>query len=221
MEALKEFIDVLLHLDKHLLEWIDLYQQGVYWILIAIVFCETGLVVTPFLPGDSLLFAAGACAALGKLDLALIFVGLVSAAFAGDNLNYWVGKRLGRGGAARIPRLIKPHYLEKTDAFYARHGGKTIILARFVPIVRTFAPFVAGVGRMNYGRFLAYSISGAILWVGVCTLAGYFFGNLEFVKKNFSLVVLAIILISVLPIAIGWWRSRGKAGAAATDRIPD
>ncbi|HUR29566.1 MAG TPA: DedA family protein [Planctomycetota bacterium] len=211
MDGLKHFIDILLHLDAHLLEWIDTYQQNVYWILYAIVFCETGLVVTPFLPGDSLLFAAGACAALGKLDLALVVFGLVAAAFVGDNLNYWVGKKLGLAGAARFPRLIKPHYLAKTEAFYVKHGGKTIILARFVPIVRTFAPFVAGVGTMSYARFLSYSICGAILWVGICTLAGYFFGNLPFVKQNFSLVVLAIIVISLLPIAIGWWRSRRAA----------
>ncbi len=213
MEALKHLVDILLHLDTHLLEWIDTYQQNVYWILFAIVFCETGLVVTPFLPGDSLLFAAGACAALGKLDLALIFVALVVGAFIGDNVNYWVGKKLGLAGAANFPRLIKPEYIAKTQAFYARHGGKTIILARFVPIVRTFAPFVAGIGTMSYLRFISYSICGALLWVGVCTLAGYFFGNLPFVRQNFSLVVLAIIVISVLPIVIGWWRSQRASSA--------
>ena len=208
MDLIKQLVGVFLHLDKHLNQVIADYGVWTNLILFAIVFCETGLVVTPFLPGDSLLFAAGACAALGKLDLALIFAALVVGAFIGDNVNYWVGKKLGLAGAARFPRLIKPEYLAKTQAFYARHGGKTIILARFVPIVRTFAPFVAGVGTMTYVRFISYSICGAILWVIVCTLAGYFFGNLPFVKQNFSLVVLAIIVISVLPIVIGWWRGR-------------
>jgi membrane-associated protein len=172
------------------------------------VFCETGLVVTPFLPGDSLLFAAGAFAARGSLDVRLLLVLLTLAAIAGDTVNYWIGDRLGkRAFTGRLP-FVKREHLERTERFYERHGGKTIILARFVPIIRTFAPFVAGVGTMRYSRFLAYNVIGGVVWVGLFVLAGFFFGNLPVVQRNFKLVILAIIAVSVLPIVVEWMRAR-------------
>jgi membrane-associated protein len=209
MELLRAGLDFVLHLDKHLLEIIRNYGSGTYLILFAIVFCETGLVITPFLPGDSLLFAAGAFAATGSLNLALVLGLLTVAAILGDSVNYWIGhllrERLAEKG--RLP-LVKPAHLEKTHAFYEKYGAKTIVIARFVPIVRTFAPFVAGVGEMSYGKFMAYNVAGGIGWVVICTMAGYFFGNLPVVKDNFTLVILGIIVISVLPAVIEILRAR-------------
>jgi membrane-associated protein len=202
MEFLQQAVDVFLHLDRHLTEITARYGTWTYVILFLIVFAETGLVVTPFLPGDSLLFAAGAIAALGGLDVRLLVVLLIVAAILGDTVNYWIGARIGRRAFSGDIRFIKQEYLHRTERFYEKHGGKTIILARFVPIIRTFAPFVAGVGVMNYRRFLLYNVVGGVAWVTLFTLAGYYFGNLAVVKQNFSLVVLAIIILSVLPIMI-------------------
>lgn len=202
MEIISYFIDLILHLDEHLSSIIQNYGTWTYLILFAIIFMETGLVVTPFLPGDSLLFAAGTFAspALGSaLNIGLLWVLLVAAAIIGDTVNYWIGHYIGPRAFSGEIRFLKKEYLDRTHEFYEKHGGKTIILARFVPIVRTFAPFVAGVGEMKYGRFLTYNVVGAILWVSIFTLGGYYFGNLPFVKENFSLVVVAIIIISVLP----------------------
>lgn len=200
MELLKDFIDLFLHLDKHLSEVIQHYGTGTYLILFLIVFCETGLVVTPFLPGDSLLFAAGTFAGLGDLDVGLVFIILCAASILGDSSNYWVGRLIGR--KAFQSRFIKQEHLLKTQAFYDRHGRKTIILARFLPILRTFAPFVAGVGVMPYPRFLTVSVLGSVAWVGLFVWAGYLFGNLRVVRENFTLVVMAIIVLSVMPMVI-------------------
>jgi membrane-associated protein len=192
-------LDFILHFDDHLKTFTENYGTLTYIILFAIVFAETGLVVTPFLPGDSLLFAAGAIAALGTLNVWVLVAILILAAVLGDTVNYWVGNYIGpRAFSGTIP-LLQKHHLDRTQEFYAKYGGKTIILARFVPIVRTFAPFVAGVGTMNYGRFIIYNVVGGVAWVVLFTLLGYYFGNLPFVQKNFELVVIAIILISVLP----------------------
>jgi membrane-associated protein len=212
VEWLTQLADLFLHLDRHLGEIIAQYGIWTYAILALIVFCETGLVVTPFLPGDSLLFAAGSLAALGAgLDPLLLFLLLTAAAIAGDTVNYWVGAWLGQGVSEGRYRFIRRDYLERTHQFYERHGGKTIVLARFVPIIRTFAPFVAGVGTMTYPRFVAYNVIGGVAWVGLFTWAGYFFGNLPVVKENFSMVILAIIALSMVPIAVEVlkaWRER-------------
>ena len=219
MDLVHWFVDFFLHLDRHLAEVIQAYGTGTYALLFAIVFMETGLVVTPFLPGDSLLFAAGSFAALGALDVRLVFALLAFAAILGDNVNYWIGRYLGpKVFHFERSRFFNPDHLRKTHGFYERYGVKTIIIARFVPIVRTFSPFVAGVGAMRYPRFLAFDVAGGILWVGVCTFAGYFFGNLPFVKKNFSLVVLAIIAISLTPALVEVLRHRREARRGA---LPD
>jgi membrane-associated protein len=210
LDLLREFIDFFLHLDRHLSQVISQYGTWTHGILFLIVFCETGLVVTPFLPGDSLLFAAGTFAALGALDVRLIVVLLIIAAIVGDTVNYWVGAYVGPRAFGGNVRFLRKEYLDRTHAFYEKHGGKTIILARFVPIIRT-APFVAGVGAMSYPKFLTYNVVGAVLWVGLFVPAGYFFGNIPTVRQNFTLVILAIIAISVLPIvveAFRSWRSR-------------
>jgi membrane-associated protein len=213
MELLKDFVDLFLHLDKHLSQVITDYGTGTYLILLVIIFCETGLVVTPFLPGDSLLFAAGAFAALGTLDVRLLLVLLTAAAIVGDTVNYWIGSFVGPRAFSGEVRLLKREYLDRTHAFYERHGGKTIILARFVPIVRTFAPFVAGVGAMSYPKFIVYNVVGAVLWVGLFVLGGYFFGNLEIVRRNFTFVILAIIAISTAPMAIEVIKARARRPA--------
>jgi membrane-associated protein len=215
MDLVHWFIDFFLHLDKHLAEVIQAYGTWTYALLFVIVFMETGLVVTPFLPGDSLLFAAGSFAALGALDVRLLFALLVFAAVLGDNLNYAIGHYLGpKVFHYERSRLLNPDHLRKTHRFYEKYGVKTIIIARFVPIVRTFSPFVAGVGAMSYPRFLAFDVVGGILWVGVCLFAGYLFGNLPLVKQNFTLVILAIILISVLPAVVEFLRHRAEARRA-------
>ena len=210
MDLVKQLVDVFLHLDRHLAEVVRDYGTFTNVILFGIVFCETGLVVTPFLPGDSLLFTAGALAALGSLDVWVLFLTLALAAVLGDTVNYWIGKKIGPRAFAGSIRFLKREHLLKTEAFYEKHGKKTIILARFVPIIRTFAPFVAGVGSMNYGVFLAYNVIGGVAWVAICVFAGYFFGNIPIVKQNFSLVILAIVVLSTVPIALEWWKSRRK-----------
>jgi len=210
MDAIKSILDVFLHVDDHLHALLEAWGPWTYVLLFAIILCETGLVVMPFLPGDSLLFAAGAMAALYPDDLNVaLLLGLLSvAAILGDTINYSLGRWLGPG-AFKIDRwFLKHEHLERTQRFYERHGGKTIVLARFVPIVRTFAPFVAGVGKMNYPQFLFYNVVGGIAWVVICTLAGYFFGNVPIVKENFELVVVGIVLVSVLPIAWEIWSAR-------------
>jgi len=198
MEQIRFLIDLFLHLDEHMANIINQYGAWTYAILFLVVFMETGFVITPFLPGDSLLFAAGTFAALGSMNVWLLVVLLIIAAIAGDTVNYWIGHYL--GDRAYNIKWIKREYLDRTHAFFEKHGGKTIFLARFVPIVRTFAPFVAGMGKMSYGYFFSYNVFGGIVWVLSFTFLGYFFGNIPFVKKNFELVILAILLISVVPI---------------------
>jgi len=202
MEWITQLLDLFLHLDRHLGEVIRDYGTWTYLILFAIIFCETGLVVTPFLPGDSLLFAAGTIAAMPNEPLALgpLIILLITAAFIGDNTNYFIGKFLGHKVYEKNYRLIKREYLDKTHTFYEKHGRITIIIARFMPIIRTFAPFVAGVGTMHYLRFVTFSILGNILWVTLFTMAGFFFGNIPIIKNNFTIAILAIIFISLLPM---------------------
>mgnify|MGYP005858967373 CR=1 FL=1 len=210
MEILQQFIDFVLHLDKHLGEIVREYGVWTYAILFLIIFVETGVVVLPFLPGDSLLFAAGATAALtgSPLNVWLMMGLLIVAAVLGDTLNYHIGDYLGPRVFRENSRFLKREHLERTQAFYEKHGAKTIILARFIPIVRTFAPFVAGVGSMHYSKFLSYNVVGAVLWVVLLTGAGYFFGLIPFVQKNFSVVVLAIIVLSVLPVVWEFGKTR-------------
>jgi membrane-associated protein len=212
MDLIHWFVDFFLHLDQHLAEVIQRYGTSTYALLFLIVFLETGLVVTPLLPGDSLLFAAGSFAGLGILRFWPLFFLLCAAAILGDTVNYAIGARLGpRVFHYPKSRFFNPEHLKKTHAFYEKYGGKTIIIARFVPIVRTFAPFVAGIGAMSYARFLGYNVIGGVLWVSVCLFSGYFFGNLPLVKKNFSLVVIAIVFISLLPAVIEYLRHRAEA----------
>lgn len=201
--------DFAAHLDRHLAVFLAHYGTWVYALLFAIVFCETGFVVTPFLPGDSLLFVVGALAASGGIHLPTAVALLVGAALCGDNVNYWVGRWIGpRVFHFEHSRWFNRHALQRTHAFYERHGGKTVVIARFVPLVRTFAPFVAGVGTMHYLRFLAFSVCGAALWVASLTLAGYHFGNIPAVKRNLSLAILAVIAVSLVPFGVGYLRHR-------------
>jgi membrane-associated protein len=217
MELIKYAFDIIVHFDAHLGLVIQHYGFWTHILLFAVLFCETGLVVTPFLPGDSLLFAAGAFAALGDLDLGWLACSLPLAAMAGDSSNYWIGRLAGpRVFLSRESRLLNKKHLERTHAFYLKYGGKTVIIARFVPIVRTFAPFVAGVGAMAYRRFILYSIGGSIGWVLIFTLGGYFFGNIPVVKQNFTLVIFAIIAISLLPGIVEYLRDRKGGTARAT-----
>ena len=213
MDAIKSILDVFLHVDDHLHALLEAWGPWTYVLLFAIILCETGLVVMPFLPGDSLLFAAGAMAALYPDDLGLVplLVLLSIAAILGDTINYFLGRWIGPRAFSLNTWFLKHEHLEKTQAFYDRHGGKTIVLARFVPIVRTFAPFVAGVGKMHYPTFLWFNVVGGLLWVVLCTVAGYFFGNIEAVKKHFELVVIGIVLVSVLPLAWEWWAARRRS----------
>lgn len=208
MDFLPDLISIVLHLDRHLAEWASQYGPWLYGILFLIIFCETGLVVTPFLPGDSLLFAAGALAAIGEINIHWLFLLLTFAAILGNTVNYAVGRYLGEKAFTPNARILKTAYLERTHQFFERHGGKTIIITRFVPIVRTFAPFVAGAGGMSYGRFQWYNVAGGVLWTASFLYGGYFFGNLPFVKQNFSLVILAIIILSLMPGVIEYWRHR-------------
>lgn len=212
MELLTGLIDLFLHLDRHLREIIEAYGAWTYLLLFLIIFAETGLVVTPILPGDSLLFAAGTFAGMGSLRLSVLLVLLSVAAILGDSVNYAIGKYLGNWLLSRPnSRLIKRAHIDRTHAFFEKYGGMTIVLARFVPIVRTFAPFVAGLGAMNYSRFLIYNVGGGIVWVSLCVCAGYWFGGLKIVQENFSLVVLAIVFLSILPAIIEFLRHRRRA----------
>ncbi len=218
MDFILNFLDFILHLDEGLADLINRFGVWTYVILFLIIFAETGLVVFPILPGDSLLFAAGALAATtgGALNPVVLIIVLTLAAIIGDSVNYSVGHYLGpRVFSEKIPFLKKEH-LEKTHAFYEKYGGKTIILARFIPIIRTFAPFVAGVGAMTYGKFILFNVAGALLWVPLFTLMGYFFGNLPFVQENFELVVIAIIVISVLPAVFEYFKARRESKQAQT-----
>lgn len=209
MEFIQTLVDLFINLDKHLQEIISQYGVLTYLILFAVIFAETGFVFTPFLPGDSLLFAAGTLASLGEvLNIHLLFILLTVAAIIGDTVNYWIGHYFGMKLFHKYPKILKKEYLDKTHNFYEKYGGKTIIIARFVPIVRTFAPFVAGVGSMNYSKFITYNVVGAILWCSIFLYSGYYFGNLPFIRNNFSLVILVIILISILPGFIEYLRHR-------------
>jgi len=208
MELIGTFVEYFLHLDKHLGQVIQTYGFWTYLILFLIIFCETGLVVTPILPGDSLLFAAGTFAAIGALRPDVLFGVLSIAAVAGDSVNYAIGNAIGPRVFRENYRFLKREYLDRTEQFYERHGGKTIIIARFMPIIRTFAPFVAGVGSMRYPRFLAYNVAGGIAWIGLFVYGGYFFGNIPVVKRNFTLVILGIIFVSILPGIIEFVRHR-------------
>jgi membrane-associated protein len=211
MDLMLQFADVILHIDKYLGVLIQTYGTVTYLILFTIVFCETGLVVTPFLPGDSLLFAAGTFAAIGALNVYALFAVLVAAAIIGDNTNYWIGYHIGPKVFSRENvRFLNKKHIEKTHQFYEKYGTKTIIMARFIPIIRTFSPFVAGLGSMEYSRFLPFDILGGILWVGICVFSGFFFGNIPIVRQNFSIVIFAIIFISILPAAIQLVKSKTK-----------
>ena len=211
MELITYLLDMVMHIDRHLANIIGEYGTLTYAILFLIIFVETGFVVLPFLPGDSLLFAAGAFVAMGSLDLSVVLGLLSVAAILGDTVNYWIGRGLGR--RAYTVSWINHRHLDRAQDFYRTYGGKTIVLARFVPIIRTFAPFVAGIGRMAYGYFIAFNIVGGIAWVAFCCLAGYFFGNMPVVKQNFELVILAIVVISVLPVAIEFAKARKQAAS--------
>ena len=213
---LQTLIDVFLHLDRHLGEFAQANGAWTYGLLFAIVFLETGVVVTPFLPGDSLLFACGALAATQALNPGVLFVSLTVAAILGDTVNYSIGKAVGPRAFTGKIRFLKREHLQRTHEFYERHGGKAIFLARFVPIIRTFAPFVAGIGTMSYPRFLAYNVTGAVAWVGGCLAAGYAFGNIPIVKENFSLVILGIVAVSLLPLVVEYIRHR-KRGVLRPD----
>jgi membrane-associated protein len=220
MEALTHLVDIFLNLDKHLQAIVGQYGGLTYLVLFLIIFCETGLVVTPFLPGDSLLFAAGAIASLGSLNLYTLLGLLMVAAILGDTVNYWVGHFLGRRLlAAKRLKVIKQEHLDYTHEFFEKYGGKTIIIARFVPIVRTLAPFVAGLGSMTYGRFMSYNVIGGVAWVTLCTVAGYLFGQLPFVKQHFELVVLAIIALSLVPMAWELVNARRRRAAARQSSV--
>ncbi len=218
MFSIESLFELFFHLDKHMNLLIQNFGNWSYLVMFIIIFCETGLVVTPFLPGDSLIFTAGAIAARGYLEISLLYLVLSSAAIIGDSTNYWIGylmrSKVFRG---KKIRFIKHEYLEKTNRFFERHGGKTIVLARFIPIIRTFAPFVAGIGKMTYWRFLFYSIIGSFVWMAIFILAGYFFGNLPLVQSNFSLVIIAIVCISVLPAVTEFLKERFKSPNTKTD----
>jgi membrane-associated protein len=213
-------LEFILHLDVQLGHIINSYGTATYAILFATIFIETGLVFLPFLPGDSLLFTAGAFAALGSLNIFALLILLVAAAILGDTLNYWVGYLVGFKILSNPKMPIKQQHLEKTNAFFKKHGGKTIILARFVPIIRTFAPFVAGISKMNYGKFLLYNIVGGVLWVSICTFAGYLFGNIPLIKNNFSIVIIGLVAISLIPIPIEILKSRRKGNLGKSNLQP-
>lgn len=210
MEFITQTIDHVLHVDEYLSVIVSTFGIWTYVILFAVIFVETGLVVTPFLPGDSLLFATGTLAAIGLFDIKTLFSILCFAAVAGDSVNYWIGEKFGHRFLARNSKLLNKEHVDKTKLFFEKHGGKTIILARFVPIVRTFAPFVAGVGNMHYQRFLLFNVIGGISWVSLFLFSGYFFGNIPFVKDNFEVVVIGIVIVSVVPIIFERLRSKRK-----------
>src|SRR4030042_3076770 len=210
LDSILNLLNTILHLDKVLKDIILTYHTWTYLILFFVIFMETGFVVTPFLPGDSLIFAAGAFAGLGSLHVGVLFVVLAVAAIAGDTANYWIGHYIGPRAFSGNIRFLKKEYLDRTHAFYEKHGGKTIIIARFIPIIRTFPPFFAGVGAMTYGKFIAYNVIGGLAWVAIFSFGGYFFGNLPIVQENFTFVILAIIFISLLPAIIEFIRGRKK-----------
>ena len=219
MELLAQAWDLIRHINEYLEGWVQQYPVAVYGILFAIIFAETGLVVTPFLPGDSLLFAVGAIAARPEMGMNVWVVSLVIllAAILGDSVNYWIGRHLSQWLMRKFPRLVKQSHIDKTNAFFIKYGGKTLIIARFVPIVRTFAPFVAGSGRMDYSKFMFFNVVGAILWVVLIIPAGYFFGGLPVVRQNFELVVIGIIIVSLIPGLIGVLQARRAGKRAAID----
>lgn len=211
MEIISGFFDLLAHLDQHLLSLLQNYGDWVYLILFLIIFCETGLVVAPFLPGDSLLFVTGTLAATGALNVQGVAVLLMAASFSGDNTNYWIGRYLGPKVLRKEQsRFFNRSYLEKTQRFYEKHGGKTILVARFIPIIRTFAPFVAGIGRMRYLRFVLYSLGGSVFWISFFVFGGFYFGNVPLVKQNLTAFIFLIIFISILPGVVGYLRSRAR-----------
>ena len=212
MELLEALVNLTLHLDRHLLWVVENYGAWIYLILFLIIFCETGLVVTPFLPGDSLLFVAGTLAATGSIYVHSLFAVLATASFLGDNTNYWIGRFAGpRVFTRKDSWALNPLHLERTRRFYEKYGAQTIVIARFMPIVRTFVPFVAGVGRMNYGRFLFFSFSGSVLWISSLTYSGYYFGNVPLVKQNLTLVIAGIVILSILPGVVQYLRNRTRA----------
>ncbi len=215
MDLFVQFFDIVLHLDKYLAALVQQYGPWIYAILFFIIFAETGFVVTPFLPGDSLLFVAGALAALGGMDIAVLMATLVTAAVLGNQVNYHIGRFIGpKVFHWENSRFFNKAALQKTHAFYEKHGGKTVVLSRFLPIFRTFAPFVAGVGEMGYGRFTMFNVSGALLWVVSLSMAGYWFGNVPWVKQNLTAVIVGIIVVSLLPVVYGWWQHRRSANPA-------
>jgi len=216
MEWFLAAVDMFLHVDRHLIEFAASYGLWIYGLLFLIVFLETGVVVTPFLPGDSLLFATGALAAAGVIDIVAVLSLLTAAAIIGDNTNYFIGRAVGPRVFTEHSRWLKREHLLRTQRFYEKHGGKTVVLARFVPIVRTFAPFVAGVGRMHYPRFLAFDVGGGIFWVWSFGLLGYFFGNQPIIKENFGLAIIGVIFISLLPMFVEVWRMRAERSRGST-----
>lgn len=209
MELINQFIDLFLNLDEHLATVVQNYGIWTYGILTLVIFLETGIVATPFLPGDSLLFAAGAIASLGNINIALLIILLAVAAILGDTVNYWIGRKAGPLVFSKEKSLFfNKDYLRRAYDFYEKHGAKTIVIARFIPIIRTFAPFVAGIGHMSYAKFVAYNITGGILWVMAFSLAGFFFGNIPVIKENFGLVIIAIIIVSLIPTVIEFWKHK-------------
>jgi len=210
MGFISTLIDIVLHLDKYLSYIVQHFGTWTYMLLFIIIFCETGLVITPFFPGDSLIFAAGTFAAVGIFNVFILFVVLAGAAVLGDTANYWIGSYLGAAAVRKYPRVFRKKYMDKTHHFYDKYGNKTIILARFVPVVRTFAPFLAGVGKMNYWKFLVYNVIGGVLWVAIALFAGFFFGNIAFVKNNFTLVIIIVIFASFLPVVFEILRHKHK-----------
>src|SRR3989338_2180254 len=207
MDVIKNIIDFIIHIDHHLEQIIEHFGIWSYLLLFLIIFAETGLVVTPFLPGDSMLFAAGTFAAIGAFDVMALTAVLIAAAVLGDSANYFIGKFLGEK-AYHHPKLIKKKYLDRTHEFYEKYGAKTIVIARFVPMVRTFAPFVAGIGNMSYKTFFAYNVAGGVLWVLICVLGGFFFGNIPIIRNNFSVAILVIVILSILPAVIEVWKHK-------------
>ena len=209
MELLRLAVDLILHVDQHLLELFNDYGLWIYAILFLIIFCETGLVVTPLLPGDSLLFAAGALIASSSLNVHLMAATLITAAILGNVVNYTIGRFFGKQLFSNPEsRIFRRDYLRRAEDFFARYGGRAIVLTRFAPIIRTFVPFAAGMGAMHYGRFMAYNVAGGVAWVGIFLYAGYFFGNLPAVRENFTLLILGIVVLSFVPVVLEWWRAR-------------